>query len=362
MVFATIDTLEPARVGWNMLPEESTRFFEELISKQFEMSTTMPRPPDKLSLSRKFMVTTEEVVARWCRTGISEGDALKALATLGPGKMHRIYRVVATEFALEALKGVAADIYLANVYGWGVFDKAQLFRCSSSGKLYRMSADTALGSNRIGTEPLNHDRSETWANLGFLTFGAAAHDLPYFRFGWEPNFRTMSQSSVTLTYSGHTNSQLLPSVDEQFEALSQLVQQKNVEMDRIFAFLPIPGDVHRVAALYPDEAGWMASIEGREFWQSFVHDRLRYARRCFRSPHIHPITPWSAPWSDVRLKKSDQAEIDGRFGSYMGYAKLWSGYNTGVRAARRYVLGSGFIMLLEEERDEKERKGGKKKS
>jgi hypothetical protein len=133
-------------------------------------------------------------------------------------------------------------------------------------------------------------------------------------------------------------------------------------MDRIFAFLPIPADVHRVAALYPDEAGWMASIEGREFWQSFVHDRLRYARRCFRSPHIHPITPWSAPWSDVRLKKSDQAEIDGRFGSYMGYAKLWSGYNTGVRAARRYVLGSGFIMLLEEERDEKERKGGKKKS
>jgi hypothetical protein len=198
------------------------------------------------------------------------------------------------------------------VYGWGVFDKAQLFRCSSSGKLYRMSADTALGSNSIGTEPLNHDRSETWGNLGFLTFMAAANDLPYFR---------------AATYSDHTKSRLLPFVDEQFEDLSELVQQKNVEMDRIFAFLPIPGDVHRVAALYPDEVGWLASIEGREFWQSFVHDRLRYARRCFRSPRkILPITR-----SAVRLKKSDQAEMDRRSGIHSGYQHLWAGYNIGVR-------------------------------
>jgi hypothetical protein len=75
-----------------------------------------------------------------------------------------------------------------------------------------------------------------------------------------------SRISEPLTYSSvlyHTritlSRSLLPSVDsEQVEALqvrAKLVQQKNVEMDRIFAFLPIPGDVYRVVALYPDEAG-----------------------------------------------------------------------------------------------------------
>ena len=58
---------------------------------------------------------------RWQdKAQLSDEDVPDVIQQWGPGKRHGIYRHVATSFALEALKGVAADIFLANCrHGWG---------------------------------------------------------------------------------------------------------------------------------------------------------------------------------------------------------------------------------------------------
>ena len=100
--------------------------------------------PSLSSSSRRLVVTTEELVERWrdkARTegkDLGEAESARLIREMGSGKRFILYRVLATEFALVALNAVAVDIFLANSFGWGSFDKAQLFRCTSSGKLYRM--------------------------------------------------------------------------------------------------------------------------------------------------------------------------------------------------------------------------------
>jgi len=169
MLFEHIDALKPVWVAWEMLP---------------------PRWMAPLKPSTKATVTTEELVARWRVTAqpFTDEDAARATAFLGAGRRHDIHRHLATQFAITALRGVAADAILANVYGWGVFDKPQFSYCpddssslDSGGKMYRMSADSTLGTLGYGTEPLNDDRCETEASLGHNTFMDAAFDLPFFR-------------------------------------------------------------------------------------------------------------------------------------------------------------------------------------
>ena len=350
IVFEKLETLEPARVGWKMIDELSKAVCRAMMSKHLNITANeweALTPLADLSSSRNFMDTTEALVERWKVTAqLSEEDAVKCIAQLGPGKRHHIFvRTVATEFALEGLKGAAADIFLANVYGWGVFDKPQLFRCSKTRKLYRMSADTALG--RCGTEPLNRDRSETWANLGFLTFMAAAAEFPFFIKWLKGSSAARSKEEIgPMTYSENTNFPLLPFIDEQFEELEALVAQRDEEILEIFTNLPVPRDVYRVAALFPQEVGWMADIESQEFWHSFVYDRIGWARRRFRNPKIPP------PWNRFRFMLGRAVAQD--LARSKAFMDLWAGYNTGVRIQRELrvpgwvlfvALGSGVSAL-----------------
>lgn len=285
-VFEKIDSLEPARVAWRIRPEEEAIREADKLAKAFEVSSRLFENPALSSSSRRFVVTTEELVARWREKQQFSAEVVAQLIDqLGPGKRHDIDRIPATEFALVALKAVAVDVLLANRFGWGVFDKAQLYRCNVSGKLYRMSADTALGASGYRTEPLNADRREERANLAATTFLAAAANEKYFK----------TPTSVQTTYVELTGKPLPVAIHEQFEALSEFAQEHREEILEIFEALPVPGGLltlYQISQQYAKQEAWLwrtmtlsrdGTVAGtpglREFWHTFVYGRLMHARQ-----------------------------------------------------------------------------------
>jgi hypothetical protein len=191
------------------------------------------------------------------------------------------------------------DIFLANAFGWGSFDKAQLFRCTSSGKLYRMSGDTALGASSYRTEHFNQDRREECANLAAETFLAAAANHPWFHkqapIGLK---RPLSREEVgPRTYLEQTGTTLPIAVEKQFESLCILAKRHREEVIDIFEALSIRAEPETGGAGFetwlavterqpPEEAmRWllMSVSDPRKFWHSFVSGRLLHARRLFRT-------------------------------------------------------------------------------
>ncbi|KAJ1622003.1 hypothetical protein T492DRAFT_846644 [Pavlovales sp. CCMP2436] len=262
MLFEHIDALKPVLVAWEILPPE----------------WIAPRKP-----SKQFTATTEELVARWRVTAqrYTDEDATRAAtAYWGAGRECNSHRHLATQFAITALQGLALDVFLANLYGWGVYDKPQLSYCpddpsslDSGGKMYRMSADTAFGTLGYGIEHLNDDRRKPDANLEYNTFRDGAFDLPFFR---------KQNKGVNSDDTFSTGVPLLLSVEEQFTSLRKLVAEHRVEVLEMFAELLIPADTLRVAGMYPKEMGWVRDARRDEFWCSFVFDRPRYVLRRLR--------------------------------------------------------------------------------
>lgn len=305
MIFETIDTLQPARVAWRYRPEEEELRQQRELRDSLGVSSQFFGTPSLSSSSRRLVVNTEELVERWRDKArqegkkLSEAQSARFIREMGSGKRFVLYRVLATEFALVALKAVAVDIFLANTFGWGSFDKAQLYRCTSSGKLYRMSADTALGSSSYRTEHFNQDRREDCANLAAETFLAAAANQPWFHRQAPVGLaRPPSRDEVgPCTYLEQTGTTLPIAVEKQFKSLCILAKRHRAEVIDIFEALSIragpetggPGLQTFLAVTErqpPEEAmRWllMSVADSRKFWQAFVSGRLLHARRLFRT-------------------------------------------------------------------------------
>ena len=203
-------------------------------------------------------VTTEEVVARWRKKNatFTDTDGAHETARISPGREHRVFRHLPRDFALPALQGVAVDAWLANMYGWGAFDKPRLSTCTRSGKLYRMSAEATLGAFGYGTEPLNDDRQETLANLGLNTFCAATANAPFF---WQ------YREQRVVTYEEVVGGPLFPAVEQKFVALHKFVVEHRSEVLGVLLKLPLPADARQVAALFPEETGWILDVSSDLF-------------------------------------------------------------------------------------------------
>ena len=311
MIFETIDTLQPARVAWRYRSEEEELREQRELRDSFGVSSQIFGTPSLSSSSRQFVVTAEDLVERWRDQARAEGkelaeaDLARFIREMGSGKRFVLYRVLATEFALVALNAVAVDIFLANAFGWGSFDKAQLFRCTSSGKLYRMSADTALGASTYRTEHFNQDRREECANLAAETFFAAAANKPWFHKRAPVGLtRPLSREEVgPRTYLEQTGTTLPIAVEKQFESLCMLAKQHRAEVVDIFEALliragPETGGAGLETFLAvterqpPEEAmRWllMSMCDPRKFWQAFVSGRLLHARRQFRTQIVEAM-------------------------------------------------------------------------
>jgi len=293
LVFEHIETLEPVRVAWQMLPEDHC------------VTLLSPLPPALQRVPLTMKVTTEEVVARWRKKNatFTDADAVRETARIGPGLELRVFRHLPRDSALPALRGLAVDAWLANIYGWGAFDKPRLSTCTRSGKLYRMSAEAALGALGYGTEPLNDDRQETLANLGLNTFCAATANAPFF---WQYG------EQRPVTYEKAAGGPLFPAVEQQFVALRKFVAEHRSAVLGILLELPLPADARQVAALFPEEQGWILDVCSDFFWKSFVTDRL------------------DLPLRRLRAAQSLSAMGDRR----NAVAETWCGYNVGVLLPR----------------------------
>lgn len=94
-----IEGLQPVRVQWRLSPLSMDQMFDKIFGPTVTLSGLQPdhlRPPR----SPKFYVTTEGFVARQRNLWqISDTRAAEWLNILGPGKLHRITRYLASEFA-----------------------------------------------------------------------------------------------------------------------------------------------------------------------------------------------------------------------------------------------------------------------
>lgn len=308
IVFEHIEALRPVRVRWDIFP------------------SWIPY----LGPSSKVDLTTEQIVAHLRETAqpFSDADAAWASAFYGPGQKHKVCRQVESDFAIAALRGVAVDAFLANVYGWGVFDKPQLWHCPHSKKVFRMSAETALGSY-LGTEHLNNDRQEPFCNLALASFAAANGHFRSFKpcqpgatvpdFGWN--------CSGSLTYFEATGTSSVLAVYKQLVALCSLILDHEDEVLKIFSDLPIPADALRIARMYSDE---YECVDPKDFWKNFA------LRRPFDAMHrIGDALERPNEYARPLLKRVDVYSSQVILG-------MWFGFNRGV-LLRNPIDGAAWV-------------------
>jgi hypothetical protein len=255
LLFRPVRTLTPVRVGYQMMDAK----VYDAISKAF---------PSPLPAMKR--VTPDELVARWKDKAdlhpFGESDERRFRERAAGIEMFAVMaHMVAPEFASRALEGVAVDILLANVYGWGVYNECQLSIDSASGKVVRLSADEALGN--IATEHLNYDRREPEGNLLVQTLSSATGKLPYFNLP-PPRFTTKETPETYQDQSGDLYArfairytELLACIDEYPDAFNAALRG-----------LSVPPDVHRLARLYP-ECAHLATLPADVLWHNYLRGR-----------------------------------------------------------------------------------------
>ena len=248
-------SLTPLRVGYQML---DSRLHDAL-------SEVSPIP-----LGSRKLMTPDDVVERWKAKAhlhpFSEEDEARFRTGSAGIETYAVQQMIAPEFARKALAGVALDIMMANVYGWGVYDDCDL-AFDEAGKLYRLAADEALG-NVVVTEHLNFDRREPAANLCLNTLtaavgGSAFIDLP------PPRYTEMRDRPLTYEDTWGNFPQQLAC---QFTELLDCIESNTAAFEEVFKDLSVPPEVQRLASMYP-ETKHLADLPSELLWRDYAHER-----------------------------------------------------------------------------------------
>ena len=214
-------------------------------------------------------MSPDDIAERWKAKEhlhpFSEEDEARFRTASAGIETYAVQQMIAPEFARKALAGVALDIMMANVYGWGVYDDCDL-AFDEAGKLYRLAADEALGN--VVTEHLNFDRREPAANLCLNTLTAALGGSAFFNLP-PPRYTEMRDRPPTYEDMWGNFPQQLAS---QFTELLDCIESNTAAFEEVFEDLSVPPEVQRLASMYP-ETKHLADLPSGLLWRDYAHER-----------------------------------------------------------------------------------------